>query len=133
YSELDAAAAVLDWKPFERGRVSKSVALGLKARTALYNKEYDLAASSAKQVIDNAGLSLNSKFQDLFTRSSKKPNDGGEIMFEILYTDSETTARTKLPLGNASRAAGGQTGRIPNQRLVDVFEASDGKRIDEYS
>ena len=133
YKELDEATTVLDWKPFERGRVSKAVALGLKARTALYNKEYDLAASSAKQVIDNAGLRLNSKFQDLFTRSGQKPNDGGEIMFEILYTDAETTARTNLPLGNASRAAGGQSGRFPNQRLVDVFEATDGKRIDESS
>ena len=38
-----------------------------------------------------------------------------------------------MPLGNASRAAGGQSGRFPNQRLVDVFEATDGKRIDESS
>src|SRR5690606_6388464 len=52
-------------------------------------------------------------------------------MFEILYTDAETSSRTNLPLGNASRAAGGQSGRFPNQRLVDVFEATDGKRIDE--
>lgn len=131
YSELDAAAENLSWQPFERGRVSKSVALGLKARTALYNAEYDLAAASAKEVIDNAGLSLNSRFQDLFTRSGQKPNEGGEIMFEILYTDAETSSRTNLPLGNASRAANGQSGRFPSQRLVDVFEAVDGKRIDE--
>lgn len=131
YDELDAASAALGWQPVQRGRVSKSVALGLKARTALYNGEFDLAASSAKQVIDNAGLSLNTRFQDLFTRSGQRPNQGGEIMFEILYTDAETSSRTNLPLGNASRAAGGQSGRFPNQRLVDVFEASDGKRIDE--
>lgn len=131
YSELDAAAEDLSWQPVERGRVSKAVAMGLKARTALYNAEYDLAAASAKEVIDNAGLSLNSRFQDLFTRSGQKPNEGGEIMFEILYTDAETSSRTNLPLGNASRAANGQSGRFPNQRLVDVFEAVDGKRIDE--
>jgi len=131
YKELDEAAENLDWKPFERGRVSKAVALGLKARTALNNKDYDIAATASKSVIENAGLDLNSKYQDLFTRSGQKPNDGGEIMFEILYTDAETSSRTNLPLGNASRAAGGQSGRFPNQRLVDVFEATDGKRIDE--
>src|SRR5690606_37895463 len=131
YSELDAAAENLNWQPAERGRVSKAVALGVKARTALYNKDYDIAASAAKQVIDNAGLNLNANYGDLFTRSGQKPNDGGEIMFEILYTDAETSSRTNLPLGNASRAAGGQSGRFPNQRLVDVFEATDGKRIDE--
>src|SRR5690606_27658313 len=82
YKELDEAAENLDWKPFERGRVSKAVALGLKARTALNNKDYDIAAAASKSVIDNAGLNLNSKYQDLFTRSGQKPNEGGEIMFE---------------------------------------------------
>jgi hypothetical protein len=131
YDELDAAAPSLNWAPTERGRVSKAVALGLKARTALNNKEYALAAASAKQVIDNAKLSLNPKFGDLFTRSGQKPNAGGEIMWEVLYTDALATSRTNLPLGNASRAAGGQSGRFPAQRLVDMFEAKDGKRIDE--
>jgi len=131
YKELDEAAAGLTWAPSERGRVSRAVAMGLKARTALYNKDYDLAATAAKSVIDNAGLSLNPKFQDLFTRSGQKPNAGGEIMFEILYTDADVNSRTNLPLGNAARAAGGQSGRFPAQRLVDMFEATDGKRIDE--
>ncbi|CAL1517177.1 RagB/SusD family nutrient uptake outer membrane protein [Chitinophaga sp. MM2321] len=131
YDELDEAAASLNWMPFERGRVSKSVAMGLKARTALNNKDYDIAAAAAKSVIDNAGLSLNPKFGDLFTRTGQKPNAGNEIMLEILYTDALATSRTNLPLGNASRAAGGQSGRFPGQRLVDMFEAKDGKRIDE--
>ncbi len=131
YKELDEAGAVLNWAPSERGRMSRAVAMGLKARTALNNKDYDIAATAAKSVIDNAALSLNPKFQDLFTRSGQKPNAGGEIMFEIMYTDADVNSRTNLPLGNASRAAGGQSGRFPAQRLVDVFEATDGKRIDE--
>jgi hypothetical protein len=131
YKELDEAGAMLNWAPTERGRVSRAVAMGLKARTALYNKEYTIAKAAAKEVIDNAGLRLNPKFQDLFTRSGQKPNAGGEIMFEILYTDAEVSSRTNLPLGNAARASGGQSGRFPTQRLVDMFEAKDGKRIDE--
>ncbi len=131
YKELDEAGAVLNWAPSERGRVSRAVAMGLKARTALTNKEYALAKTTAKNIIDNAGLGLNPAFKDLFTRSGQKPNANGEIMFEIMYTDAETTSRTNLPLGNASRTAGGQSGRFPAQRLVDMFEATDGKRIDE--
>ncbi len=131
YKELDEASQSLAWAPADRGRVSKAVAMGLKARTALNNKDYQIAADAAKAVIDNAGLSLNPKFGDLFTRSGQKPNAGGEIMFEILYTDALSNSRTNLPLGNASRAAGGQSGRFPAQRLVDMFEAKDGKRIDE--
>jgi starch-binding outer membrane protein, SusD/RagB family len=131
YSELDAVAAVLDWTPKERGRISKAVALGLKARAALFSKDYRTAADVAKQVIDGAGLDLNPEFGDLFTRTGQAPNAGKEIMWEILNTEADPSALTWLPLGSISRAAGGQSGRFPQQRLVDMFEAKDGKRIDE--
>ncbi|MGX5819792.1 RagB/SusD family nutrient uptake outer membrane protein [Chitinophaga lutea] len=131
YDELDAAAPALNWAPTERGRASRAMALGLKARTALYNKDYAIAAAAAKSVIDNANLTLNPKFQDLFTRSGQKPNAGGEILLEVMYSEQLASSFTYLPLGNCSRAAGGQSGRFPSQRLVDMFEAKDGKRIDE--
>lgn len=131
YKELDAVASVLDWPATERGRVSKAVALGLKARTALFSKDYATAAATAKQIIDNAGLGLNPKFGDLFTRAGQAPNAGKEIMWEILHTEADPSSLTWLPLGSISRAAGGQSGRFPQQRLVDMFEAKDGKRIDE--
>jgi hypothetical protein len=131
YSELDAATAGLGWKPGVRGRVSKSMALGLKARIALYNKDFATAAAASKQVIDNAGLGLYPNFGDLFTKEGQAPNTNGEIMFELLYSDADANAITYLPLGSISRTAGGQSGRFPQQRLVDMFEAADGKRIDE--
>lgn len=131
YDELDAAAGVLPWAPSQRGRVSKAVAYGIKARTALFNKEYQVAADAAKLVIDNAGLGLNPQFQDLFTKSGQAPNAGKEIMWEVLYSNADAGNANWLPLGSISRAAGGQSGRFPQQRLVDMFEAKDGKRIDE--
>lgn len=131
HSELDAVAATLSWTPTQRGRVSKAVALGLKARTALFSKDYRTAADVSKTIIDNAGLSLNPRFEDLFTRAGQAPNAGKEIMWEILNTEADPSALTWLPLGSISRAAGGQSGRFPQQRLVDMFEAKDGKRIDE--
>ncbi|MBE9463786.1 RagB/SusD family nutrient uptake outer membrane protein [Dyadobacter subterraneus] len=129
--DLDAAAQVLDWAPADRGRMSKAVVLGIKARTAFYSKDYKTAAQVSKQIIDGAGLGLNPKFQDLFTKAGQAPNAGKEIMFEILYTDADANSITYLPLGSISRTAGGQSGRFPQQRLVDMFEAKDGKRIDE--
>lgn len=135
YSELDAAASVLAWAPSDRGRMSKAVVLGLKARTALYNKDYKLAAETAKQVIDGANLSLTPNFQDLFTKAGQgltlTSPAAKEIMFEVLYSDADANSISYLPLGSISRAAGGQSGRFPQQRLVDMFEAKDGKRIDE--
>ncbi|GEO02514.1 membrane protein [Adhaeribacter aerolatus] len=131
YDELDAASQVLAWAPTQRGRVSKTVALGIKARTALYNGEYARAAESAKLIMDNAGLGLNPRFQDLFTKAGQEPNAGKEIMWEILYSNADAPNQNWVPLGSISRAAGGQSGRFPQQRLVDMFEARDGKRIDE--
>lgn len=131
YSELDAAAAVLAWTPSDFGRMSKAVALGFKARTALFNKEYQLAAETTKQIIDGAGLGLNPNFGNLFTRTGQTANAGKEIMYLILHSEADANAITYLPLGSISRAAGGQSGRFPQQRLVDMFEAKDGKRIDE--
>jgi hypothetical protein len=131
YKELDEAATGLPWAPADRGRMSKAVVLGLKSRIAFYNRDYKVAADAAKQVIDGAGLGLNPNFGDLFTKAGQVPNAGKEIMFEVLYTDADANAITYLPLGSISRAAGGQSGRFPQQRLVDMFEAKDGKRIDE--
>ena len=131
YSELDAAIPNLAYAPSQRGRVSKAVALGLKARTALYNQEYQKAEEATRLIIDNAGLSLNPRFQDLFTKSGQEPNAGKEIMWEILYSNAEVPNQNWVPLGSISRTAGGQSGRFPQQRLVDMFEARDGKRIDE--
>lgn len=131
YSELDAAAAALAWAPADFGRMSKAVALGFKARTALFNKEYELAAQTTKQIIDGAGLGLNPSFANLFTRTGQNANAGKEIMYMILHSEADAASVTYLPLGSISRAAGGQSGRFPQQRLVDMFEAKDGKRIDE--
>jgi hypothetical protein len=133
YSELDAAAAVLAWAPADPGRMSKAVALGYKARTALFSKEYQVAADAAKQIIDGAGLNLNPNFGELFTRTGQTANAGKEIMYQILHSEADANSITYLPLGSISRAAGGQSGRFPQQRLVDMFEAKDGKRIDESS
>src|SRR5690606_28512462 len=45
--------------------------------------------------------------------------------------NSPREIRNYVPLGQASRNLGGQSGKFPTQRLVDMFECLDGKRIDE--
>ncbi|WP_374164749.1 RagB/SusD family nutrient uptake outer membrane protein [Arcticibacter sp. MXS-1] len=133
YKELDESAAMMTWSVSDRGRLNKAVALGLKARIALTNGDFEVAATAAKSVIDNAGLSLNPRFEALFTRSGQNANAGKEIMFELMYSDAVQNSLNYIPLGQGSRNLGGQSGRFPTQRLVDNFEATDGKRIDESS
>lgn len=133
--ELTAAAEALPWKntlASDHGRVSRSVALGLKARIALYNKDYATAATATKDVIDNAGLALAPNFGDLFTKAGQQlATTKNEVMFEVMYSELDANSINYVPLGSISRTAGGQSGRFPQQTLVDMFEAADGKRIDE--
>lgn len=131
-AELDAVAPAVEWSPSVRGRLGKGVALGLKARIALHAKRYEIAAAAANEVINSGAFGLNPEFADLFTRSGQLKNEGGEIMFEFFRSDNSPLGiRTYVPLGQASRNLGGQSGKFPTQRLVDMFECLDGKRIDE--
>lgn len=131
-NELDAVAPAVVWSPSERGRIGKGVALGLKARIALYADKFEIAAAAANEVINSGAFGLNPEFADLFKRSGQLKNEGNEIMFEFFRSDNSPRAvRNYVPLGQASRNLGGQSGKFPTQRLVDMFECLDGKRIDE--
>ena len=151
--DLDEASAVLpSWQTNELGRIDKSYALGLKARIALYAgswyKEgfgkagtkdaakaavyFDIAAKTAQKIIAESGRSLNPNFNDLFTRAgqltgaSKKENILG-----IAYSDQASRKYHYQSFGEIARTVGGQSGRFPTQLLVDTYEMSNGKRIDE--
>ncbi|MCD8080372.1 MAG: RagB/SusD family nutrient uptake outer membrane protein [Bacteroides sp.] len=87
-TELEEAAAQLPWIATEWGRVDKSVALGLKARVALYAGSwckfgygmagtqnetkavtyFEYAADAARRVINESGRELAPQYKDLFTR-----------------------------------------------------------------
>lgn len=67
-SDLDVAIQELpeSWEQANQGRASKGAALALKARIALYNERYDVAAESAKQVIDSKAYELYPNYRALF-------------------------------------------------------------------
>lgn len=149
--DLDDAAFYLPWEATGLGRVDKSFALGLKARIALYagswckegfgksalkNAEkakyyFDIAAKASNKIITEGGRSLNPIYPDLFTRdgqltsASKKEN-----IFAMVYSDQASKKTHYQSFGETSRIFG-QSGRFPTQLLVDSYEMSNGKRIDE--
>jgi starch-binding outer membrane protein, SusD/RagB family len=130
-ADLELAQAKLDWAPKDRGRVSKGVALGLMAKMHLLLGQYQQAADAAKRVIDGNQYGLNPKFADLFIRATQNNNTNKEIMLEMLYPDDQANPVTYLSLGQGSRTLSYQSGRFCIQALVDRYECTDGKRIDE--
>ncbi|WP_375446912.1 RagB/SusD family nutrient uptake outer membrane protein [uncultured Fibrella sp.] len=130
-TDLDDAAAKLDWASRERGRVNRGVALGLQSKIALLLGRYQVAADAAKKVIDGAYYGLNPNFSALFTLAGQQANAGREIMFELVLPTDAAFPVSYIALGQGSRTLSGQSGRFPLQALVDKFETIDGKRIDE--
>ncbi|WP_215222730.1 RagB/SusD family nutrient uptake outer membrane protein [Echinicola shivajiensis] len=127
-NELSEAAEVLPSEyPADQyhGRATKGAALAIKARTALYDERWGIAAEAAEEVI-SLGYSLNDDFAELFTYSGQTSN---EIIFSLQYLKGIITHATPNYL--TSRLAGGVSNEVPPQSMVDTYECLDGLSIDK--
>lgn len=126
--ELKAAADVLPWEydKAEYGRATKGAALALRSRIALYNGKWDDAAQSAKQVIDEGPHSLYNHYGNLFMYAGQGSK---ESIFSIQYKTGEKVH--EIPNRFNTRLGGGTTERFPVLPLIDAYECTDGKTIDQ--
>lgn len=152
-ADLEDAATRLPWQAVgeDWGRVDKAVALGLKARIALYagswckfgygqsgitdlakaEEYFKIAAEAANKVILESGRELSPNFADLFTRVGQMTSAAkSENLFSLMYSDQGDKKEHYITYGEQSRMFA-QSGRFPTQLLVDTYEMSNGKRIDE--
>ncbi|MCE5180073.1 MAG: RagB/SusD family nutrient uptake outer membrane protein [Porphyromonadaceae bacterium] len=127
-SELDVAAQKLpeSWGNADRGRATKGAALALRSRIALLAERYDVAASSAKQIMEMSQYQLYPNYEELFMY---KGESCSEVIFEIMYQYGLTDHR--LAYSFASRNAQGTSTKVPTQSLVDSYECIDGLTIDK--
>ncbi|MCK9410813.1 MAG: RagB/SusD family nutrient uptake outer membrane protein [Prolixibacteraceae bacterium] len=130
-ADLQIAADALPnkWADAEKGRVTKGSALALRARIALYNKNYTEAAASAKAVMDiasSAGYNLDPNYGQLFQDAGLS---SPEIMLCFRLKDGFLT--NLMPRAQGSRNCNGSTVNAPTQSLIDSYEAVDGLPIDK--
>jgi hypothetical protein len=125
--DLDDAAAVLPvtYDAADYGRVTKGAALALKARAALWDGRYDVAAQAAKAVMDLSVYSLEPNYRDLFTYA-------GEGSPEIIYADQrlqdQRSQSAFSTFGPHSMQGGSDV--TPLRSLVDAYETVDGSPVD---
>lgn len=108
------------------GRATKGAALAIKARTALYNEKWDVAAKAAKDVMDLNKYALHTNYGELFRYAGEASR---EIILSLQYMkgiNTHTTPRYLLP-----RIPGGVCDKVPLQSLVDSYESTDGLSIDK--
>ena len=132
YKDLDEAYAALDLNPAERGRAGKGFAYGLKGRLGLLIKDWKTVEEATNTLIKTANYSLNPSYQNLFALAGQTSNAGREVIMQMMYpTENPNIANWQVVGYTPRQTLGAQSNNFPTQALVDKFECTDGKRIDE--
>lgn len=134
FSELDAAAGVLPdaYGSSDLQRLTRGAALAVKARTALYTGNWEIArdaAAAVMQLAEEGVYSLHPDYRSLFL-------DEGETSKEVIISIPRSQENGVFRSGtwvrdHTSRNAGGYGAQIPTRSLVDAYECTDGLPIDE--
>lgn len=127
YSELDFAASVLP-ATYTTGTqyFTKGAALGIKARLAISMNDWATAAATAQLVMNQKTYSLYSSYRNLFLRVGQHSS---EVM--LSFPRSLTYGVTYDIQYTLSRLTGGFASNIPTIELIDSYECTDGKTIDQ--
>lgn len=127
-SDLEAAGEVLpeSYADNDGGRVTKGAALALKARIALYNEKYEVAAAAAQAVMA-LGYSLHNDYGELFQLGGEGSN---EIIFQLSYHPDVYANTDHIFLGGRG-GTGNWSITVPSRWLIDSYLCVDGKSIDK--
>lgn len=127
-SELQAAIADLPpTRPDnEKGRITKGGALAILGRVFLAEKRWTDAKNVYKQIIDLNIYIIDPRFKELF-------EDGGENSREIILTSKRMpdVYGNSILLSSLGFTWGGFHHYSPYNELVEEFECTDGKPINE--
>lgn len=129
YKDLDAAIAVVPESHVDyKGRYNRYTAMALKAKVALYRKDWTEAARLTDAIIASGRFSLMSRFKDAFNVENEY---GSESLMEVGSSDlGQSTGGMPLcyyafiqgPRGNKEPFQGWGY-KVPSQRLVDFLDA----------
>ncbi|WP_212006213.1 RagB/SusD family nutrient uptake outer membrane protein [Chitinophaga sp. HK235] len=127
--ELAAVALILPekYEGSDVGRITKGAALSLKARMELYDKNYAACIDDCKKVMA-LGYNLYPSYTDLFRQSFE---NNQEVILDIQYKANEKDNNNGDVGILPSSSFGGWASLSPTQSLVDAYEMTNGKTIDD--
>lgn len=132
YTDFDLAVDFLpvSYNNSEIQRATKGAALAMKARTALYLGDFDVARDAAKACMDLEEYSLHPDFRTLSLASTKNSSEqifGFPNSVELSsYWDADWIVKRYVPRNN-----GGFASYQPSWDLFCSFLCTDGLPIDE--
>ncbi len=127
--DLDYAIANLpqSYDAANEGRITRGAALGLKARTLLYEGRWQEAAVAAREVMDSGIYSLfQTAAGDGYRQLFKTENENNAEVIIDRENAAVPNHGNQLPRLSALKTSRGGDGFIqPSQSLVDAYEAYD--------
>lgn len=128
YECLDKAASLLPLSYTGQQRPTAGAALGMKARFALCNNDWQVAVDAAKKVMDSNVYSLHPDYGELF-----KADASPELMF---YFKGDLALKRGFGLfagikNYVIRKLGGYANQGPSLELFCSYTCTDGKPIDQ--
>jgi len=129
-ADFDAAAPALplSYTGNDIGRATRGAALAFKARAALYDGRYQIAADAAKAVMDLGRYSLHTNYAALFSYAGE---NSPEIIFAHNYAKTaQATGQNNNMFGEYGPPTNSSTGSVvPIRSLVDAYQMIDGQSI----
>ena len=114
----------------DKGRATKGTVNAYKARTALYNAQWSVAAEAAKTVMESGVYKLYPKYGDLFMPTGLWDDNNKEIILKREFGGAINEYH-QLPQYLLSRNVSGWACMVPSQRLIDSYPCIDGMNIVE--
>lgn len=129
--DLDEAAHLLPLKRTEQseiGRATKGAALSLKVCLSTYLNKYDVAAQTAKEVMNLGVYGLLDNYENLFLPENE---NNQEVIFDHQYLENakDGTEGSMIDQAFGPQTLGGWEALSPTQDLVDAYGCRDGKPI----
>lgn len=109
------------------GRITRGAALGLKARVELYNQKWTDCIATCQQVMSSPfTYSLYPDYTELFRPANA---NNPEVILDVQNLKDDNATWVLLAL--APNSQGGWSSIAPTQQLVDAYETTNGKTIQE--
>lgn len=128
YADFDVAIEKLPVTSGAIQRPTKGAAYGMKARIALYNKDWDTAIECSKACIDLDVYQLYPSFRELFLQNTHNTSESVFSIARSINQGAYEEWQDFMPRNNGGWAANG-----PTWDLLAAFLCVDGLPVDESS
>lgn len=131
YEDYDKAIDLLPIKhtTSATSRATKGAALALKARFALYNADWSIAAEAAKACLELNNYQLHPDYGNLFLPATKNSKESIFVLPRSIPQNSYLGS--EYVLNTITRCVGGWAAMDPSWDLLAAYTCTDGLPIDE--